>query len=242
MLVAFGQLHVALMPDYEGRVRCYLSGGVHPQWRGRGIGRRLMDRMETRALALAGERHPGVPAYFSARGELEGSSARRMLVHRGYAIVRYFNELTRAVPGEPLPTPEPYGITLITPRDEHEEAARVAHNAAFADHWGAIDTIAERWHDYWTAKVNRMTLSTLAVDAEGTVLSYVMTAEYAPRELYVTSSARCRRAADVDWRRRASPAPSAWPPSREGSTSPSSMSTRRARPVRPGSTSASASG
>lgn len=185
-LVAYGQLRVSLTLDREGLVRCHLSGGVHPEWRGRGIGRSLMDRMEDRAITLASERHPGVSAYLRAPGGLAGSSVRRMLTHRGYAVVRYFNDLARPVPDEPLPEVPVSDVVLVSSSDGHEEAVRVAHNTAFADHWGSVEITAEEWHHHWGSRAGREALSSLAVAPDGEVLAYVLAAQWAPRTLYVT--------------------------------------------------------
>lgn len=185
-LVAYGQLRVASHLDDEGRVRCYLAGGVHPDWRGRGVGRAVVDRMETRARELAAQRHPGVPAFFRMNGQLDGSPTRRLLTHLGYAEVRYFNDLARPVPGNRLSVAEINGVELITPGDEHEQPVRVAHTAAFADHWGSSPNTEESWHQHWSSRSSRREVSTVAVDPAGAVLAYVLTNQWVPRELYVT--------------------------------------------------------
>lgn len=184
-MVGYGQLRVATNLDDEGRVRCHLGGGVDPDWRRRGIGRELIRRQEERARELAGERHPGVPFFFRASGELDGSDARRLLTRMGYAVARYFNELTRPLPGADVTVPDIEGVRLITPTDEHEDAVREAHNAAFADHWGSSPQAPETWRDYWTGRSQRRQFSTLAVDGAGAILAYVMISQWTPREAFV---------------------------------------------------------
>lgn len=184
-LVAFGQLRVADSLDETGSARASLDGGVHPEHRRRGIGRELIGQMEQRAVELAAQRHPGAPVHWRVSGGIPGADVRGLLEHRGYAIARYFNELARPLPGEPLPEPElPPGVELVTPTDAHEEAVRLAHNEAFRDHWGSTEMGAGRWHDYWTARSNRPGVSVLATDGEQ-VLAYVLCGQWVPRELYV---------------------------------------------------------
>ena len=186
-LVAYGVASVSMSPDHEGRVRCHVgSGGVHRDWRGRGIGRELIGRMENRAVALASERHPGTPAYLRASGGVEGAHVRRLLAHRGYEIVRYFNDLTRPLPGDPLPDIAVDGARIVSETDDLEEESRLAHNAAFADHWGATDITAEQWAHYWKSSSGRPELSSLVVDDDRRVLAYVLASQFVPRELYVT--------------------------------------------------------
>lgn len=188
LMVGYGQLRVAHNLDDEGRVRCQLGGGVHPDWRGRGIGRELVRRQEERGRELAAERHSGTPYYFRAGGELEGSDARRLLTHMGYAVVRYFNELARPLPGDPVTVPDPAeldGVELLTPTSEHEGGVREAHNAAFVDHWGSTPQSEATWHDYWTGRPPRRQLSTLAIGDDGAVLAYVLVSQWVPRQAYV---------------------------------------------------------
>lgn len=186
-MIAFGQVRVAHTLDREDQVRIWLSGGVHPQHRGRGIGRRLMQESEDRGRLLAEQRHPGRAAFWRADGNLEGASVRPMLEHRGYEIVRYFNQMSRPIPGQAVSTVPDLGpgIRLVAPGQEHEEALRVAHNLAFRDHWGSAETAPEGWHDHWVSRSARMAVSCVALDDGGVPLAYTLCAEWVPRELYV---------------------------------------------------------
>ncbi len=242
-LVAYGQLRVGFTTQADGTVRCQLDGGVHPEWRGRGVGSRLMDAMEQRACVLSAQRMPGVPAEFRVEAGLAGSSASRMLTARGYRIARWFilmelplrsvqagvpaaadsgaHTLTTpptqfplgsmpegatgfAVPGaETLTTPlglqlpldaeaaarphpvVPDGFTLASPKAADEEDVRLAHNSAFADHWGSAPMTAERWHDFYAGRPMRLGYSTIARNPDGDLVSYVLVGQYMDDEAYV---------------------------------------------------------
>lgn len=182
-LVAWGQILVAFTPDHEGRTRVWLGGGVHPDHRGNGIGRRLVELQERRGLELAQERRPGHEAFWRCDGGLEGASVRRLLEHRGYAVVRYFNQMVRPLPGDPPAVPDVPG--LVSPHDALEEPLRRAHNLAFRDHWGSTEQTPEVWHDHWVSRSGRDDVSSVALDEDGTPLAYVLCGEYTPGELYV---------------------------------------------------------
>lgn len=181
LMIGYGQLRVR--EDHEGNALAHMAGGIHPDYRGRGLGRELMDLMETRAVEACAERHPGAPQLWRVPGNLEGASVRPMLEHRGYQIVRYWNEMKRPLPAS-LEVPG-VGAALVSPTDEHQEATRLAHNQAFRDHWGAGPRSPEQWADMWTARSNRMPISTLALDDAGRVLAYVLVGQWVPREAYV---------------------------------------------------------
>lgn len=180
-LVGYGQLRVR--EDHEGAALAHLGGGIHPEHRGRGLGRALMDRMEARAVELADQRHPGARQLWRAPGNLEGASVRPMLEHRGYQPVRYWNEMKQDLPTT-VTEPEVDAV-LVSPTDEHQEATRLAHTEAFRDHWGSGPTTPQRWADAWTARSNRPALSTLALDPDGNVLAYVMVGQWVPGEAYI---------------------------------------------------------
>ncbi|MCK0113168.1 GNAT family N-acetyltransferase [Ornithinimicrobium sp. F0845] len=182
-LIGYGQLRCRA--THDGRVKAYLGGGIHPDVRRRGLGTELMDRMEPRGRELAAQVAPGAPVTWSVSGGVEGASVRPMLEHRGYAIVRYWNEMRRVLDGSPVEVPEVDAV-LVSPTDEHREATRLAHNEAFRDHWGSGPQSPEDWADTWGARSNRMAASTVALDPQGRVLAYVLAGTWVPEELYVS--------------------------------------------------------
>ena len=224
-LVAYGQLRVGSGPQEDGSVRCQLDGGVHPEFRGRGIGRDLLGRMEARAAELSAHRNPGLPFHLRASGGLEGSSASRLLTRSGYRVVRWFTDMERPLPGPDLPGaaalgPVPAvatgstvrssseqsgrgsatagqgssGIVVVSPTLDDEEAVRLAHNAAFADHYGFAPHDVDRWRDLFRGRPARPEFSTLVKGEDGSVLAYALAQQYSPHELYIALVGTVREA------------------------------------------------
>lgn len=108
--------------------------------------------------------------------------------HRGYAVVRYFNQLVRPLPGEVPAQPEvPTDVRLVPVSDDLKEAVREAHNAAFRDHFGSSEVPPAAWDHRWAARASRHDLSSLAVDGAGRVLAYVLCQVREEGELYVAT-------------------------------------------------------
>jgi len=183
-MVAFGQLRVSHERTAEGDARADLTGGVHPRWRARGIGTELLARMEPRALELARERHRGAPILLRAQGGKEGSDARPLLADHGYSPARYFTDMQRPLPGDPIVAAADPRIRPFTP--DLTERLRLAHNNAFATHWGSTALTPERWADTITARSFRAEDSRVLVDDGGAVLAYVLCGEWVARELYIS--------------------------------------------------------
>jgi mycothiol synthase len=180
-LIAFGQLRMSTGLN-EGRTRAFLDGGVHPSRRGEGIGVQLMERLERRGMELSAARHPGVEVKLEAPGLLEGASVRRMLEHRGYRLVRYFTEMKRELPGLPLGEPsltvQPYVKSLSAP-------VRMAHNDAFATHWGSTSRAEAEWADMVGSRTFRPDVSFVHLAEDSTVDAYVLAYQLVAGELYI---------------------------------------------------------
>lgn len=180
ILVAFGQLRVG-GELADGIAQCYLDGGVHPLWRGRGIGSGVMALMEARARELAGRRHPGAPIRLRVPGRLAGDPVRPLLTARGYGIARYFTDMHRELPGAPLPSVSP---EVADYQPKWAEAVRDAHNEAFASHWGSSPQTAEAWRDRLASRTFRPACSVVWRQG-GRVLAYVLAYQWVDGELYI---------------------------------------------------------
>lgn len=183
-LVAYGQLRVSTERTADEQARADLGGGVHPDWRGRGIGTELLSRMEPRATELARERHPGAAISLRTQGGKEGSDAQALMTDRGYAVGRWFTDMTRPLPGPPLASAVDPQIVPFT--QQLSEPVRLAHNDAFATHWGSTALTPARWADIVAARSFRAADSRVLLGAEDEVLAYVLCGQWVDRELYVS--------------------------------------------------------
>ncbi|UFU02676.1 GNAT family N-acetyltransferase [Ruania suaedae] len=181
-LVGYAQVRAGLsLTHAEGWARVSLGGGVHPDYRGRGIATEMFDRMEPRGITLARERHPGAPIQLRSGGGLESDPVRPLLAERGYEPVRYYMAMKRALPGPPL---APVDERVETFTAEMLEATRLAHNDAFASHWGSGPLTEEAGAELVRGRAFRPEFSRVVVSG-GEVLAYAMTQQWVDRELYV---------------------------------------------------------
>ena len=146
----------ALGLDTEGTVRAvgrvyanagspaaHTWGGVDPDWRRRGIGKALYawqaDRQRRRfqAAGITG----GV---LRSSTEEQDPAHNALMAAVGAKVVRYFTEMTR--PLEEIPdAPLPQGFVFVDLDPGDSDAVRLAHNEAFADHWGSEPRDERRW-------------------------------------------------------------------------------------------------
>jgi mycothiol synthase len=116
-----------------------VEGCVHPDWLGRGIGRRIATELEAEAQRHGARRvHNGV---------LEADApGRRLLESLGYGAVRVFREMRIGLAAPPPEPRWPDGLRVVAFDPEHD--ARDFHAAdeeAFADHWNHTPRDFESW-------------------------------------------------------------------------------------------------
>jgi GNAT superfamily N-acetyltransferase len=120
-------------------------GAVHPGWRGRGIGGRLLDWAEAAAVPLHRERYPDLPLSLSGWCLASNAPAIALYAAHGYQQVRWFHammgDLSAALPS----VPEPDGVDIVGFTPERSADARLIRDESFRDHWGSVDTSAEGW-------------------------------------------------------------------------------------------------
>lgn len=123
-----------------GGAYCYNHHGyVMPAWKGRGIGRALIQHGEE-FLTRCAPNHPAdAPKFFQVYLESAQTGLENLLTMREYTPVRYFYTMVRPnlddIPEAPLPA----GIQVrpVTPEQYHQ--IWQADVDAFKEHWGETD-------------------------------------------------------------------------------------------------------
>lgn len=143
VLRAYGLVHTR--PGDVRTVRAFLDGAVHPAWRGRGIGRAVLAWMEGRGRQLIAESGKDLPARLAVYVDEDARDQRRLYAAAGFSPIRWYTQMRRDL-SRPLPE-HPIGpeVRLVPWSVDLDEAVRVAHNEAFADHWGSEPRAPEDW-------------------------------------------------------------------------------------------------
>lgn len=162
-------------PGRDTLVRSILVGGVHPELRGRGIGRVLMSWLRARGeqqLAASALRLPGWLMVFS---DDRARRAGALFESAGFEPTRYFAGLRRDL-GEPVDDVRTRdGIRIEVLPAARADEVRTARNDAFRDHWGSQPRSEEEWRAFVSSSAFRIDLSFVAVDeASDRIVGFVL--------------------------------------------------------------------
>jgi mycothiol synthase len=159
-MVGYGVLHRRSVAEPVHDMRH--EGGVHPSYRGRGLGGELLDWAEKTAVPLHNDRFPGRPLSLSSGCLSSNAGAVALHEQHGYQPVRWFHSMVRdlsaAIPQAVIPA----GVQITGYTPDMAEHARLVRNEAFRDHWGSTETSAEGWAHFLAADSFRPGFSFLA--------------------------------------------------------------------------------
>jgi mycothiol synthase len=179
------------------------EGGVHPAYRGRGLGTALLDWAAGAAGVIHAGRFPGRPLSLQCGFPESDDRAAVLFAEHGFTPVRYFRRMTRRLERDNLPPARmPDGFEIVGYRADLDEPMRVAKNEAFAEHWDSTPTPPEMWRSRFTGPEFQPELSPLAVDAAtgeivGLVITHLnqaQTAAMGQRDAHLNNVATLRRA------------------------------------------------
>ena len=172
-------------------LRVYLYGGVHPEWRKRGIGREVLRWQTARAhealaeaLASGDASTKELPWRIAAYHEEKMADHSALCEAAGYTPIRWLHEMVRPFRGDSAQVPDvgpPEGLEVAPWTVDLDESVRLAHNEAFAHHWGSQPRDLEMWtthtvdHRSFRRDWSRVVLDRSAPDADGrpSVAGYV---------------------------------------------------------------------
>jgi mycothiol synthase len=124
-------------PRQETLVREFMNGGVHPDVRGRGIGRELLAWQRARGEQKLAASEKPLPGWLVGYADRRATDRLRLLQAGGFEVVRYFQTMERDL-SDPIPEVSPAGDVRIEPyRLELADAVHAARDDAFRDHWGS---------------------------------------------------------------------------------------------------------
>jgi ribosomal protein S18 acetylase RimI-like enzyme len=135
--------------DSKPHVRHYIFGRVHPGYRGRGLGRYLLEWAAERARASLDKAPAGARVSLHTSAVRENEAAQELFRAQGFTLARHFFRLCIEMSAdEPPPEPVlPQGITfqpLLL--GQNDRAAYLTLQVAFRDHWGHVeDESFEEW-------------------------------------------------------------------------------------------------
>ncbi|TRW47148.1 GNAT family N-acetyltransferase [Georgenia yuyongxinii] len=170
---------VYLPPHDTAMLRAFVTATIDPEWRGRGIGRALLDWQDARARQLLAEDGRDLPARIGAYVGEHLADRRKLYVAGGFSSKRVYQEMRRPVS---RPVPEvtlPTGLRLVDWSRELDDAVRQTHNEAYAEHWGAQPFDPESWSVVHPELAPGWSKVVLAPRADGDeVVAFAMTSRH----------------------------------------------------------------
>jgi ribosomal protein S18 acetylase RimI-like enzyme len=127
-----------------GGFRADMLGGVVPAWRGRGLGRDLLDWQLRRGAGIHDAMAPDREWHLHFGASTDDTDALRLYRRFGLTAIRYWFEMVAPTVGVPDPA-APHGVDIVDYAPGREIELYQAHEETFADHWGHQDHGAEAW-------------------------------------------------------------------------------------------------
>jgi len=171
---------VYLPPGDTDILRAFITATIAPGWRGRGIGRALLDWQDARARQLLAQDGRDLPARIGAYVDEHLTDRRRLYVAAGFSPKRVFQEMRRPVSAPVPDAPLAAGLRMVDWTPDLDDEIRHTHNEAFADHWGSQPLTTGSWRRVLRELEPRWSKIALARTADGAeeVAGYALTSRH----------------------------------------------------------------
>jgi ribosomal protein S18 acetylase RimI-like enzyme len=172
-----GVAYTYFLPSESKEERCYIFGGVLPEFRQQGVGTVLMKWAVQHGESLLCGTGRTLPKYLRTDVSQQNESAARLFAKFGMKPVRYEEDVIRELNN--LPGENVNQKYVIVPWDSaRNEEARNVKNLAFQDHWGSTPNSSELWLQLVNGSTSRRDLSFFAVNQQQEIVGLLLTHRY----------------------------------------------------------------
>ena len=172
-----GVTYTYFLPSESKEERCYIFGGVSPEFRQQGIGEMMLNWAVRHGESLLQSTGRTLPKYLRASVSQQNESAARLFGHVEMRAVRFEEDLIRDLTNLPEENKNPKYSIVPWDSDRNEEA-RIVKNLAFQDHWGSTPNSSELWLQLVNGSTARLDHSFFAVNQQQEIVGLLLTHRY----------------------------------------------------------------
>ncbi|MDT3767743.1 GNAT family N-acetyltransferase [Gleimia hominis] len=175
---AMGSVEVVV--SRQTAAQATVNAFIHPQWRGRGVGRALLRWQDARARQII-TGHYGPQAHVDVRVsnmvDAHLNDRRRLYMAAGFSPIRTFQTMYKDLTsGEPEVFGVPEGFQVVNWEGNTNDKVRALHTRVFKDHWGS-EVDAEAWWDDARRTMEKR-WSYVAFSPEGELAGYLLVSRH----------------------------------------------------------------
>lgn len=172
-----GVAYTYFLPSESKEERCYIFGGVLPEFRQQGVGTKLMTWAIRHGETLLRSTGRTLPKYLRASVSQQNESAARLFGHVEMKAVRFEEDLIRDLTNLPEENKNPK-YSIVPWDSARNEEARIVKNLAFQDHWGSTPSSSEHWLQMVNGSTARLDHSFFVVNQQQEIVGLLLTHRY----------------------------------------------------------------
>ncbi|MEV8443741.1 GNAT family N-acetyltransferase [Actinosynnema sp. NPDC051121] len=163
--VMVGYMKVRHKPSAQEVHRVFLDGGVHPDYRRRGIGAALVRAGVAAAKVVHARHHPTSKLVVDVHKAEHIAGLAELVRAHGFTPARYYQYMEHPL-GDAIPEAAiPAGLRVEPWSERNDEDFRLIRNESYQDHWGATPLPVDAWQNKITNQTFRPEVSFLLRDA-----------------------------------------------------------------------------
>ena len=172
-----GLAYTIYLPSETKEERCYIFGGVLPEFRQSGIGTALMSWAVKHGEQLLRSTGRTIPKFLRTHVSQLNESAAKLFAQFQLQPVRFEEDLIIDLAS--IPAPQPAANYSIIPWSNSRNAeAHAVKDLAFRDHWGSTPTSDENWETLVTGSTARPEHSFFAISPADKIVGLLLTHRY----------------------------------------------------------------